>query len=78
MNSNEIDIELKEYKECRIQLSAALKQEPENTKIISNLGILSLKENNISEAAGYFKTVLEIEPDPIAKNYIEYLEKIRP
>ncbi len=43
-------------------LLAALSLEAENTKIISNLGYLSLKEGKPSEAAAYFQTVLEIDP----------------
>lgn len=44
-------------------LEKALAQDCENTKIISNLGYLALKEGNPSLAAGYFQTVLEIDPD---------------
>jgi hypothetical protein len=37
---------------------------------------LSLKENNPEEALGFFRTVLENEPDDeIAKKYIEFLSK---
>ena len=43
-------------------LLAALSLEAENTKIISNLGYLCLKEGKPSEAAAYFQTVLEIDP----------------
>ena len=50
--------------------------EPENTKVISNLGILSLKSGNKDEALGFFRTVLEIEPDDrIAARYIEDLSR---
>ena len=41
----------------------ALALEPENTKVISNLGIVSLKTGTRPEALGFFRTVLEIEPD---------------
>ena len=48
----------------------------DNIKIISNFGILALKENNTDEAIGFFRTVLEIEPDDqIAKKYLEFLTK---
>ncbi len=68
-------MELGDYRESRKRLSEALKQEPENVKIISNLGILALKENQKEEAIGFFKTVLEIEPDdPIAQKYLSFLE----
>lgn len=76
---NELSIcylELGEYTECRKQLIKALRLDGENIKIISNFGILSLKENNPEEAMGFFRTVLEIEPDDeIAKKYIEFLSK---
>lgn len=68
-------MELGEYKESRKMLSRALKKEPENVKIISNLGILALKEENEEEALGFFKSVLEIAPDdPIAQQYISFLD----
>lgn len=44
-------------------LEKALAKDSENTKIISNLGYLALKEGNPAEAASYFQTVLEIDPD---------------
>ncbi|MDR3335712.1 MAG: tetratricopeptide repeat protein [Treponema sp.] len=72
---NELAICLMEkgdYAEARKELESALREEPENVKIISNLGVLSLKTGNAVEAAGFFRTVLEIEPgDPIAKQYLE-------
>ncbi len=69
-------LELGEYIECRKKLSQALRLDGENIKIISNFGILALKENKQVEALGFFKTVLEIEPeDRIAQKYIEFLLK---
>ena len=44
-------------------LQTALSIEPENTKIISNLGYLALKEGKPSDAAAYFQTVLEYDPN---------------
>lgn len=44
-------------------LEKALALESENTKIISNLGYLALKEGKPSEAAAYFQTVLEYDPN---------------
>jgi tetratricopeptide (TPR) repeat protein len=68
-------MELGEYKESRKMLSRALRKEPENVKIISNLGILALKEEKEEEALGFFKSVLEIAPDdPIAQQYITFLD----
>lgn len=68
-------MELEEFKECKKFLSEALKVEPENTKIISNLGFLELKQGNVSEAQKYFTIVLDIDPsDVIAKKTLESLE----
>jgi tetratricopeptide (TPR) repeat protein len=53
-------------------LQEALTIEPENTKVISNLGIVSLRQENREEAEGYFRTVLEIDPeDRIARTYLQ-------
>ncbi|MDA3938684.1 MAG: tetratricopeptide repeat protein, partial [Spirochaetia bacterium] len=76
---NELSIcylELGEYRDCRKKLTQALRLDGDNIKIISNFGILALKENNSEEAMGFFRTVLEIDPeDEIAKKYIEFLNK---
>jgi len=54
------------------ELETALYNDPENTKIISNLGTLSLKQGDKEKAAAFFRTVLEIDSgDPIAKKYLE-------
>jgi tetratricopeptide (TPR) repeat protein len=67
-------LELGDHLGARALLKEALKSEPENTKVISNLGILALKESNPEEAAGYFRTVLEIEPDDrIAQAYLNQI-----
>jgi tetratricopeptide (TPR) repeat protein len=44
---------------ARAQLEAALKEEPENVKIISNLGVLSLKSGEKDKAAGFISKILE-------------------
>ena len=50
------------------ELETALHDDPENVKIISNLGVLALKNGRNEEAAAFFRTVLELDPDdPIAK-----------
>jgi Flp pilus assembly protein TadD len=55
-------------------LKEALALEPENTKVISNLGIVALKSGNQEDARGFFRTVLEIEPeDRIAARYLQDL-----
>lgn len=67
-------LELDDLMGARALLTEALAAEPENTKIISNLGILAIKEGKPDEAAGYFRTVLEIEPDDrIAQAYLDQL-----
>ncbi|MDR3114176.1 MAG: tetratricopeptide repeat protein [Treponema sp.] len=61
-----------EWVGARKELETALWEEPENIKIISNLGILALKTGNPQEAAGFFRTVLELDPhDPVARTYVQ-------
>ena len=63
-------MELGDLKAARKELERALREEPENTKIISNLGVLALKAGRADEAAAFFRTVLELDPDdPLAKHY---------
>lgn len=53
----------------------AFQLEPENTKIMSNLGFVALKEGDISSARGYFTAVLEFDPeDKIAQTALAQLE----
>ncbi len=67
-------MELGELAESRRQLLIALKIEPENVKILSNLGIVSMRQENRDEAIGFFHTVLELEPeDQIARKYLAFL-----
>jgi len=57
---------------ARRELEAALKKNPENIKIISNLGILALKTGEKEKAAAFFRTVLELDSgDPVAKKFLE-------
>jgi tetratricopeptide (TPR) repeat protein len=57
---------------ARRELEAALRDDPENIKIISNLGVLALKNGRADEAAAFFRTVLELDPhDPIANRYLQ-------
>jgi tetratricopeptide (TPR) repeat protein len=63
-------IELGDLKNARKELEAALREEPENVKIISNLGVVALKNGDDDEAAAFFRTVLELDPnDPVANDY---------
>ncbi|TVQ20502.1 MAG: hypothetical protein EA382_14875 [Spirochaetaceae bacterium] len=67
-------MELGELDTARDLLIEALRQEPENTKIISNLGIVSLRQERTTDAEGFFRAVLEIDPsDPIATSYLAEL-----
>jgi len=53
------------------ELEAALNEDPENTKIISNLAVLALKTGDKQKAAAFFRTVLEIDKDdPVARKYL--------
>ncbi|MDR1420178.1 MAG: tetratricopeptide repeat protein [Treponema sp.] len=64
-------MELSDYRGARRELEAALREDPENVKIISNLGVLAMKKGNSGEAAAFFRTVLELEPgDPLALGYL--------
>ena len=57
---------------ARRELETALKEDPENVKIISNLGALALKTGEKEKAAALFKTVLEIDSnDPVAKKFLK-------
>ena len=52
----------------------ALNMDPDNTKIISNMGFLALKTGNRAEAKKYFETVLEIDPnDKLAQSQVARL-----
>jgi tetratricopeptide (TPR) repeat protein len=65
-------MELGDLPGARHELETALHKEPENVKIISNMGVLALKNNNTNEAAAFFRTVLDLDPnDPIANSYLK-------
>lgn len=76
---NELSIclmELGELVQSKNWLISALEKESENTKIIANLGIVSLKQGNKDEAAGFFRTVLEIDPhDRLSKDMLAQIEE---
>jgi len=53
------------------ELEIALNNDPENVKIISNLGVLALKTGDREKAAAFFRTALELAPnDPVAKKFL--------
>ena len=57
---------------ARRELETALREDPENIKIISNLGVLAIKSGDDAEAAAFFRTVLELDPDdPVAKEFLK-------
>jgi tetratricopeptide (TPR) repeat protein len=63
--------ELGDLGAARRELETALREEPENIKIISNLGALALKNGDTAAAAGFFRTVLELDPeDPVAREFL--------
>ncbi|MCL2318518.1 MAG: tetratricopeptide repeat protein, partial [Treponema sp.] len=63
-------MELGDLKGARKELEAALREDPENIKIISNLGVLAQKSGRPQEAAAFFRTVLELDPDdPVGKSF---------
>jgi len=63
-------METSDYTGAKRELETALKEDPFNIKIISNLAVLALKTGNEDEAKAYFKKVLEIDSDdPLAKKY---------
>jgi tetratricopeptide (TPR) repeat protein len=64
-------MEMGDFRGARKELEAALREEPENVKIISNLGVLAMRNGDDDEAAAFFRTVLELEPeDPVAAAYL--------
>jgi tetratricopeptide (TPR) repeat protein len=68
-------METGDYKEARKELERALSEDPDNIKIISNLGVLALKQGDDDEAAAFFRTALDLEPgDPVAKAGLESLK----
>jgi len=65
-------MEMGNHSGAKRELEAALNKDPENVKIISNLGVLALKSGNKQEAAAFFRTVLELDrDDPFARKFLE-------
>jgi tetratricopeptide (TPR) repeat protein len=79
---NELAICLMEqgdFRAARKELEAALRTDSENIKIISNLGVLAQKTGDEDEAAGFFRTVLDLSPeDPLAREYLSKRRSIIP
>ena len=56
---------------ARRQLEAALRDDCENAKTVSNLGALALKSGRKGEAAAFFRAALEIDPeDPLTASLL--------
>jgi tetratricopeptide (TPR) repeat protein len=65
-------METGDLRKARREAEHALVLNPGNIKIISNLGVIALREGNRDEAAGFFRTVLDLDPnDPVARQYFE-------
>jgi tetratricopeptide (TPR) repeat protein len=63
-------MELGDFKQAQKELEQALRDDPENIKIISNLGVLAMKTGSKTKAASYFRYLLELDPaDPLAKEW---------
>jgi len=68
-------MELADFNQARRSLERALRLDGENTKIISNLGVLALRQGKTDEAVGFFETVLEYDPDdPVAPKMIAQIK----
>jgi Flp pilus assembly protein TadD len=64
-------MELGDLHGARRELEIALHDDPENVKIISNMGVLAMKNGNKDEATAFFRTVLELAPDdPLARKIV--------
>jgi tetratricopeptide (TPR) repeat protein len=63
-------MELEDFSAARKELETALRDDPDNIKIISNLGVLAMRQGDDDEAAAFFRIVQELEPeDPLAAQY---------
>ena len=75
---NELSIcllELNRVEEAKRALEKALSLEPENVKIITNLGVVAFRLGKKDEAAGFFRAALEIESeDHTAASWLARLE----
>ena len=72
------EVESGELETARSHLERALRIEPENEKIIVNLGALAFHQGHIEEAEGFFRTAIELDPDDrIAKEWLKKIESLR-
>lgn len=69
-------IEMDDLPGARTSLEKALRLEPENVKIIVNLGALAYRMGKKGEALGFFRSALVIDPDDaLAKGWVEKAER---
>jgi len=69
------EMELGKLDAAKLHLERALRIEPENVKIIVNLGALAYRQGRTKEAEGFFKAALEFDPeDNIAKEWLKKLD----
>lgn len=69
------EMELGLLAESRQHLELALRKETDNIKILSNLGFVALRQGRPEEAAGFFRIVLDIDPeDALARQELAKLE----
>ncbi|MBU0935658.1 MAG: tetratricopeptide repeat protein [Spirochaetes bacterium] len=69
------EMELGLYAASRGHLEQALRRESDNIKILSNLGMVALHQQRLQEAAGFFRIVLDLEPeDKLAKQQLAALD----
>jgi tetratricopeptide (TPR) repeat protein len=75
---NELSIcqmETGDYSGAQKSLERALRLEPENIKIICNLGALAYKTDRKTEAEGFFRTALEIDiDDTLSRDWLKRIE----
>jgi tetratricopeptide (TPR) repeat protein len=64
-------LEMGDANGAKRELEAALAQDGENIKIISNLAVLALRRGDVETARAFFRAILEIDPtDPLALHYL--------
>jgi len=69
------EMELGKLDSAKSDLERALRMEPENVKIIVNLGALAYRQGRTREAEGFFKTAVEFDPeDKIAREWLKKLD----
>ncbi len=69
------EMELGKLDAAKSDLGRALRIEPENVKIIVNLGALAYRQGRLKEAEGFFKTAVEFDTeDKIAREWLKKLD----